>query len=150
MKDFTTELGRDDHILGLCHMLSNKIGKAFTSEMLKDDITVTEWRIFLTLVLNERTSGQEITNRWAMEKMTVNRTITSLERRGLIEKKRNLEDRRTKDLLLTPAGHALYEKQLPAANRRYHKLVSCLDKSEVKLLKQLLTKMIAHTDSIID
>tara|TARA_B100000315_G_scaffold258971_2_gene313033 strand:+ start:868 stop:1329 length:462 start_codon:yes stop_codon:yes gene_type:complete len=145
-----TQPGPDDHVLTLCHMLANRIGKAFASELENQDISVAEWRVMLTLAQHQNASGQEITGRWAMDKMAVNRAISSLELRGLIKKKRSKADRRTINLALTAAGRKMYDALLPMANDRYHALMSGLDKNEEKQLRQTLLKMITHTDSLID
>ena len=143
-------LGPDDHVLTLCHMLANRIGKAFASELENQDMTVAEWRVMLTLAQHQNASGQEITGRWAMDKMAVNRAISSLDQRGLIRKMRSNEDRRTINLQLTAAGRKMYDALLPMANDRYHELLSGLDKNEEKQLRQTLLKLITHTDSLID
>jgi len=142
--------GPDDHVLTLCHMLANRIGKAFASELENQDMTVAEWRVMLTLAQHQNASGQEITGRWAMDKMAVNRAISSLDQRGLIKKMRSNEDRRTINLQLTAQGQKKYDALLPMANDRYHELLSCLDKNEEKQLRQTLLKLIIHTDSFID
>lgn len=142
--------GRDDHILVLCHMLSNRIGKAFAPLMEEQGLTVAEWRVIMTLSLHGVTSGQEISNRWAMEKMAVNRAITNLEERGLIEKKRNEKDRRHLDLMFTTAGQALNDKLTPLTNEHYFKLTACLDSAEKKELGDALTKMILFLDTVVD
>ena len=144
------QLGPNDHVLTLCHMLANRIGKAFASELENQDMTVAEWRVMLTLAQHQNASGQEITGRWAMDKMAVNRAISSLDQRGLIRKMRSSEDRRTINLQLTAAGRKMYDALLPMANDRYHELLSGLDKNEEKQLRQTLLKLITHTDSLID
>jgi DNA-binding MarR family transcriptional regulator len=148
MKNSVLQPASGDDVLALCHMFANRIGKVFASELAKYDVTIAEWRVILSLHGN--VSGQEITRRWAMDKMAVNRAIASLERRRLIKKWRNDRDRRIIDLALTKRGQALYEKLLPAASDRYHKLMAGLDKSETKLLREILTKMIIHADSLAD
>ncbi|MCZ6763683.1 MAG: MarR family transcriptional regulator [Alphaproteobacteria bacterium] len=150
MKNSAAQPGRRDHVLALCHMLSNRIGKAFAGELGENGITVAEWRVILTLALHETASGQEITNRWAMDKMAVNRAIASLEKSGAIEKKRNAHDKRTRDIRLTRAGRSLYDAVLPMANKRYRKLMAGLDQSEHEALHGALIKMIAHVDAVID
>jgi|TARA_B100001971_G_C17785643_1_gene331948 DNA-binding MarR family transcriptional regulator len=142
--------GPDDHVLTLCHMLANRIGKAFATELESQDMTVAEWRVLLTLAQHQNASGQEITGRWAMDKMAVNRAIKNLERGGHIKKKRSKADRRTINLQLTARGRKIYDDLLPMANDRYHALLSGLDKKEEQQLRQALLKMIAHTDSLID
>ena len=148
MPNSATQPGPTDHVLTLCHMLSNRIGKAFALELENRNITVAEWRVLLTLAQYEPASGQAITGRWAMDKMAVNRAISSLQAQGLIEKKKNNKDKRVIDLLLTKPGRHLYEQLVPLANDRYHKLIAGLDKQEEKQLRETLLKMIIHVDGI--
>ncbi len=145
-----TQPGQGDHVLTLCHMLANRIGKVFASELERRDLTVAEWRVLLSLAQYQNASGKEITDRWAMDKMAVNRAIRNLELRGLIKKTRSQKDRRTINLALTVAGRKIYDELVPMANDRYHALLSGLDKKEEKQLRQTLLKLITHTDSLID
>ena len=142
--------GPDDHVLTLSHMLANRIGKAFSSELEKLNITVAEWRVLMTLASLKSASGKEITGRWAMDKMAINRAIASLEKNGLIKKVKNKSDRRALDLSLTGKGQTLYEKFLPIANNRYHKLMAGLDKKEEKRLREILAKLILHADNLAE
>lgn len=142
--------GPGDHVLTLCQLLANRIGKAFVTVLETHNVSVAEWRVVLTLAQHEKACGQEITGRWAMDKMAVNRAIAGLKRRGLIETRKNRDDRRVVDLMLTARGRTLYEKLLPVANQRYHRLMAGLEKSEAKLLRRIMLKMIAHADTITD
>ena len=83
----TSEPKQNDNVLNLCHMLSNRIGKAFLKELGLKDVSVADWRVLMTLTQHAPTSGINITSRWAMDKMTINRSIKSLHKRGLIQKK---------------------------------------------------------------
>ncbi len=142
--------GPDDHVLTLCHMLANRISKAFSAELEAHDVNVAEWRVLLTLAMHGTASGQEITGRWAMDKMAINRAITGLDKRGLIEKRKNSQDRRITDLFLTSPGKTFYEKFVPMANQRYRDLMAGLDKEEEKNLRQVLIKMILHADGMVE
>ena len=137
-----------DHVLTLCHMLSNRIGKAFAEELDSQAITVAEWRVLLTLAQHSPASGKQIAGRWAMDKMAINRAISSLQRRNLIKKKINSVDKRVIDLMLSASGHKLYDQLLPVANERYHKLLSGLNSIEEKQLRTTLLKLIVHVDEI--
>jgi len=131
-------------------MLSNRIGKAFAEELDSQAITVAEWRVLLTLAQHSPASGKQIAGRWAMDKMAINRAISSLQARKLIAKKPNDKDKRVIDLLLTQKGKKLYEQLLPIANQRYHKLMAGLDKLEEKNLREALLKLILHVDDFGD
>jgi DNA-binding MarR family transcriptional regulator len=142
--------GPKDNVLALCHMLSNRIGKAFYQELDKFGISVAEWRVILTLALHEKASSREITNRWAMDKMAVSRAVSRLEEQGLIEKRQNNRDKRSYDLTMTDAGREMYEKILPAANTHYRKLVTGLGRSELTAFRNTMIKLIMQADEYID
>jgi DNA-binding MarR family transcriptional regulator len=150
MKKSSAQPGSNDHALTLCHMLSNRIGKAFAAELESRDVTIAEWRVLLTLAQYEPVSGKEITGRWAMDKMAVNRAISSLQMRDLIKKKINSADKRVIDLMLSTSGRTLYDQLLPIANERYHKLLAGLNSIEEKQLRATLLKLIIHVDEMAE
>lgn len=150
MKNSPAQPDQQDHVLALCHMLSNRIGKTFSSELENYGITAAEWRVILTLGLHENASGQDITNRWAMDKMAVSRAIAALEEHNLVKKQQNKKDKRSFDLTLTRTGKALYSKILPSANHLYHEILSCLSKQEAKALRNSLIKVIKHIDNVAE
>jgi len=127
-------------------MLSNRIGKAFLKELGLKDVSVVDWRVLMALTQHAPNSGINITSRWAMDKMTINRSIKSLHKRGLIQKKQNRKDKRTVDLILTPLGNSRYSELLPIANDRFHKIMESLNKVEEKNLRLTLLKIINHID----
>jgi DNA-binding MarR family transcriptional regulator len=138
------------HILALCHMLTNRVGRAFAPTLERFGLTAAQWRVIMTLATAGSATGKEITGRWAMDKMAVNRAIAGLERRGLVTKSKNAEDRRRIDLALTPAGTRLYAEVLPATNMRYHMLLEELSETEVSELRNMLARLIAHADELPD
>ncbi len=132
-----------DNILTLIHMMSNRTGRAFYGEIeARFGISLAEWRVLLTLAQAPQMTANQITNRWAMEKMAVSRAIRRLEARGHVRRVRNPRDRRSYLLSLTARGRRLFEKIIPRANARYHDIVSCLDKSELAALRKGLQKLI--------
>ena len=75
-------------------------------------------------------SAAEITNRWAMEKMMVNRAIQRLVDNGCITRQRDPNDRRRYRLALTTKGRKLYDKIALTTNKRYNELMSAIDSDE--------------------
>jgi DNA-binding MarR family transcriptional regulator len=127
-------------------MLSNRIGRAFVDDLAAHGITVAEWRVLLSAAAHDAVSGQEVTNRWAMDKMAVNRAVANLEERHLIEKRANPDDRRAIDVVMTRSGRELHATLLPVANGRYHQIMAGLDRTEAATLRTILSKLIAHMD----
>ena len=138
----------DDHVLVLCHMLSNRISDVFEGEFAASEVTVPEWRVLLSVAGGGHTNAQAIAGRWAMNKMTVSRAIDSLVDRDLVSRSRNPLDKRVHDLGLTPAGRRLYERLIPLANRRYHELTAELSADELRQFKSTLAKLIGRADDL--
>ncbi|MAJ93364.1 MAG: MarR family transcriptional regulator [Rhodospirillaceae bacterium TMED63] len=139
----------DDKPLSLVHVLSNRIGRAFHGEIeTKFGITISEWRVLMTLTSEKGVSAAEITNRWAMEKMMGNRAIQRLVDNGCITRERDPNDRRRYRLALTPRGRTLYDKIAPTANKRYNELMSAIDSDETDALVRALQKIIQRAEQL--
>ena len=139
----------DDKPLSLIHVLSNRIGSAFHGEIeTKFGITISEWRVLMTLTSEKGVSAAEITNRWAMEKMMVNRAIQRLVDNGCITRERDPNDRRRYRLALTTKGRKLYDKIAPTTNKRYNELMSAIDSDETDALVGALQKIIQRAEQL--
>lgn len=139
----------DDKPLSLVHMLSNRISRAFFDEVeTKYGVSIAEWRVILTLVSEPGLSGADITNRWAMEKMAVNRAVQRLVDSGNVARTRDPDDRRSYQLTLTAKGMKLYEEIAPSANKRYAELTSSISGDELEALVATLRKMISRAEEL--
>jgi DNA-binding MarR family transcriptional regulator len=141
----------DDNVLSQIHLLSARIGSAFYGPLeQRHGITIAEWRVLLTLHHHPGFSAVEITNMWAMEKMSVSRTIRRMEKAGWVARIKNAEDRRSYRLTLTDAGRRMFDDVLPTANARYREIVACLSRDELAELRRSLSKLIDHAGSLPD
>lgn len=130
------------NVLALTHVLSNQIGRAFDSQIEgRFGLSLSEWRVMLTLALDPGASSIDIINSWAMDKMAISRAVSKLERNGLVRRQRNKHDRRSYSLSLTARGKRTYDRVLPYANERYHDLLSCLTGRELNGLRRALDKL---------
>ena len=139
---------QEDHVLVLCHMLSNRIGHVFAPALRELGLSLAEWRVLLTLASHGSSNGGEIAKRWAMNKMTVSRAIDGLRQAGLIERRQNATDKRVVDVGLTEAGRQTFDRLIPIANQRYRELMVSLTSSETDQLHGILMKLIARADTI--
>lgn len=138
-----------DNALTLVHLLSNRITRAFYSEIeARFGVSLPEWRVLMTLARYPELTAVEITIRWSMDKMTISRAIRRLEDAGRVRRKRHPEDRRSFTVTLTDEGRAFYERVLPVANARYRAIVSCLDQKETHQLRATLEKLINHASTL--
>jgi DNA-binding MarR family transcriptional regulator len=139
----------EDKPLSLVHILSNRIGRAFYSEVeTKFGVTIAEWRVMLTLASDPGVSAAEITNSWAMEKMSVNRAIQRLIDNSNVSRSRDPEDGRSYRLSLTAKGRKLYARIAPAANKRYTEIISSVSAEELDIVVAALQKMIVRAEEL--
>ena len=135
-----------DHVLGLVHVLSSLIGRAFHGEVaLRHHISVSQWRVLVTLANHPGSTAAEIVERWAMQPMMASRAIGQLKRRGWIERKVRHDDRRSYALWLTDKGRAARRRTAPDANRRYRQIVGALTARELASLERLLRRLVQRT-----
>jgi DNA-binding MarR family transcriptional regulator len=130
------------NVLASIHVLSRRIGAAFHPEVAaRFALTLPEWRVILTLYDAPESSASDIMRLWAMDKMAISRAVRRLVQGRLVARRRSATDRRSFTLHLTKKGLALYERVLPAANRRFRDIVSCLDRTELAQLRAALAKL---------
>lgn len=139
----------DDKPLTLVHILSNRIGRAFYGEVeTKYGISIAEWRVMLTIESEPGVTAAEITNRWAIEKMAVNRAIQRLVDNEYVSRSKDPEDRRSYRLAMTAKGTKLYNKITPAADKRYNELQSAVSDEELAVMVTALQKMIRRAEEL--
>ena len=139
----------DDKPLSLVHVLSNRVGRAFYVEIEgKFGVTLAEWRVLLTLTSEPGVSAAEITNRWAMEKMSVNRAIQRLVNRRFVTRDRDPDDARSYKLEMTAKGRELYEKIAPSVDKRDSELMAAIDSDEVDAMVRALQKIIRRAEEL--
>ena len=133
-------------MLGLVHVLSSLIGRAFHAEVaLRHHISIPEWRVLVTLANLPGSTAAEIVERWAMQPMMASRAIRQLKRRGWIERKVRHDDRRSYALWLTDKGRGARRRTGPDANRRYREIVGSLSPRELATLERLLRRLVQRT-----
>lgn len=77
------------------------------------DITVEQWMILLLLWSRNGRTQQEIADRVGKDKGTISPQIDGLQKRGLIVRVQDEQDRRCKWIRLTRKGKALEDKLVP-------------------------------------
>jgi DNA-binding MarR family transcriptional regulator len=104
-------------------------------------IGVPEWRVLVTLGQYGVMTGKAVGAHSHMHKTKVSRAVAELERRKLLARRANRDDKRESFLSLTPAGRAMYEDLAPIALDFARRLVQVLDPADRaafdRALKQL-------------
>lgn len=98
-------------------------------------------------MLNEhgKMTQRELTELAGVRSASISEVLSKLERRGMIERTRNEEDRRNIDVHLTGSGKAVSDSHKPHMSDK--ELFSCLSDDEMDTLLSILDKLISHWSS---
>ena len=123
--------------------LAAEVSAALSSEYHEGyGLEIPEWRVLATLGFrDEACSAQYISHCTRTHKSTISRAVTTLQRRRLIERVKNGDDRREFRLRLTRKGRVLYEELIPRLKRREQEILSCLSPQERRNFALMLGKV---------
>jgi DNA-binding MarR family transcriptional regulator len=140
---------RSGYLLAGVHVVSNRIGRAFATEVTAPHgVTLTEWRVLVSVRERPGTTAGAITRRWGMEKMAVNRAVRRLQEGGSLAVTPDASDRRRLTLALTAKGQRLFDTIEPAATKRYREILALLSADERRALGRILAKLTAGTEAM--
>lgn len=77
------------------------------------EVTVNEFRVLMMAGQIGETASHEIADSTGMPVMAISRTVSALEKRGLVERKVDASNRRRKPIKLTATGRRLFEQMMP-------------------------------------
>ena len=104
-------------------------------------LSIPAWRVIITLGQYEQRTARDMAPDGVMHKSTVSRAVSALEKRGLVVRRPNLDDRREEWLALTPDGRAIYEAVAPKALAVEERLLAVLTSDERAMLSSLIDKL---------
>lgn len=103
----------------------------------RHDLSLTQLRV-LGLLRDRRPRMTELADFLGLDKSTLSGLIDRAERRGLVVRDRNPEDRRVVDVVITPAGRKLVEQVYDEVQRELEPMTSRLSPEHRDQLVQLL------------
>jgi len=105
-------------------------------------LSVPQWRMLAATHQLQPTTVSGLTQYSAMEKMTVARAITDLERGGLVHRWVDETDRRRTLIKLTGDGEKIYEKISELGLQFEEELLSVLTEEEVKTFNDITSRLV--------
>lgn len=95
------------------YSVSNEIDAFFTQLAIQSGLSVSaHWTLYFIRQSKNGCTQKSICKQWSMSKQTVNSALHILMKRGMITLHPSQEDKRSKQLLLTPEGEAFAKKHL--------------------------------------
>jgi DNA-binding MarR family transcriptional regulator len=112
-------------------------------------LSIAEWRVVAHVAEHEGIAQQEIGRRTRMDKVTVSRAALALCARGLIARRSNPRDRRSRLLVLTAAGRRLYRAIAPKALELEREVFSQCSEREIEVLRKVLARIDAAAGTLL-
>ncbi|HPU50805.1 MAG TPA: MarR family transcriptional regulator [Burkholderiaceae bacterium] len=103
-----------------------------------------EWRVLAALADAGTMKSSAAALHTTLDKMQVSRACGRLERRGLIRRDEDPEDRRNKILRLSAQGRELLDQLVPVVQARAAELLQALDPQESRALERIIEKLLAQ------
>lgn len=105
-------------------------------------LSVPQWRMLAATHQLQPTTVSGLTQYSAMEKMTVARAITDLERGGLVNRWVDEKDRRRTLIELTGEGKKTYEKISELGLKFEEELLSVLTEDEINIFNDITSRLV--------
>ena len=116
----------------------------FQAEMAGEPVTPTQWAALVRLAEHGALSQNHLGRLTAMDPATIQGVVQRLARRGLVEQRRDPDDRRRAQLVPTAEGRALVERLTATAKRVSEATLEPLNARERVQLLDLLRRIGRH------
>jgi MarR family transcriptional regulator, organic hydroperoxide resistance regulator len=120
--------------------------KALAQTLEPHGIAPGEWSALRVLWMEEGLTQVELATRMRVEKASLTGVLNGLEAKGLIARRRNLQDRRKINLRLTAAGRKLETKLIACGHAINEKATRGLPPAQVGEVRALLNAFIANLE----
>jgi DNA-binding MarR family transcriptional regulator len=124
-------------------------GAALTERLQPLGLRPKHFALLNIVAANEGSSQQQLGEWLALEPSGIVPTVDELEAQGLLERRRDLGDRRRYALYLTPAGRIKLGEARLAAAQRAARLFEPLDERELSALHDMLLRIASASDPSI-
>lgn len=142
-------LDLDRYVPAFITFIANKLSNSATAFYQRHfGVNVTEWRIMSLLAIEPGIPASRICHVIGFDKGPVSRTLSMLQKRGLVTIRTAPDDGRTHSISLTAKGRATHDKVIVAALERERRLLSCLRKDEREVLIDLLRRVHGNLDAV--
>jgi DNA-binding MarR family transcriptional regulator len=121
--------------------------KALAAELAPHDILGGQWSVLRVLWEQEGLSQVDLAERMRVEKASLTSVLGAMERRKLIVRTRNSDDRRKVNISLTSHGRSLKAQLLPYGVSINRKATRGMSGEEVDQLRGLLARVIRNLES---
>jgi MarR family transcriptional regulator, organic hydroperoxide resistance regulator len=137
----------DDSIGYLVRYAHRAFVKALAGELAPYGITTAEWAVFRVLWEKDGCNQVELARRMRIEKASLTSVLNAMERRSLLMRRRNGDDKRCTVLTLTLKGRRQRNELLSCATRINRRATMGLSRTQIATLRNLLVCATANLET---
>jgi DNA-binding MarR family transcriptional regulator len=109
-----------------------------------EDVTPEQWAVLLRLWEQDGVSQSDLSKATFRDSPTMSRIIDSMEKRGLVERKVDIWDARSRKIHLTQRGRAIQKKLVPVAEEIVERMTHGIDRRALETTREALKKMFSN------
>lgn len=129
----------DDFVILRARAFTSAIRRSLTNEILKQEkLSVLEWKLLFSVARFGSCHLAYVTQHTSIDPAHGSRAAAALEKKGLIERSEDPDNRRRKLISLTSQGMQVFERIWPKARENVARRTARLTRAEVQEFKRLL------------
>lgn len=141
----------DDFIIVRAVAFTSKVQRAMSRDVLREeDLPILEWRLLFSIARFGSCHLAFISRRTSIDPAHGSRAVAALEKKGLITRRDDPENKRRKLISLTPSGIELFNRIWPRAQQKIRKITDQLAKQDFEDLKRILDLATEATELLLD
>lgn len=124
--------------------LSSALNQKLAVDLAAQRINIARWRVLAVLTMRDGQTIGAMAQAAMIEQSALSRTVTSMAREGLVERRAGSGDQRFVEVWLLHHGRNLFDRLYPIVTRRQDDAIAGLDADEQAALLALLTRVFAN------
>ena len=133
---------RENSVGWMIKMLTVSLDATMKEELSKLKLNINQFDILMTLSENEGLTQVEIGRKIVMPGFSTTRTIDSLQKKNLVERRKDERSRRSYRIYLTDRGNEIRPKLFRIVETVNERFLSALPAPEKKSLKKILLRLV--------
>lgn len=143
-----TQLHKDEAFTILSAKISTAINRTFLRAFALEGINITpeQWSVLACLWQKDKVTQQSLCDLTMKDKPSMTRLIDNLEKRNLVSRESDLNDRRINLIQLTETGKSLQAKATEIVQKIASKTLKNITEEELNISRSVLKKIMANLE----
>jgi len=132
----------DDCIAFITNKSAKKLADEFNRRLQENGTTRVQWIALFYIGKAGEISQKELSDYMDIKESSMVRLIDRMEKEELVERRKDLEDRRITKIILTDKGKFLKEELMPRGQAFQDDVLKGISKENLEIFKEVLQRMI--------